>query len=87
MEKGMAKKKNPNIEETYPGVTEQIRQFEETEIPPCPHGGSDDTAIVRAGVIGRSITIAASTGKLKLVLNKTDEMGTYFCNNCKRYFN
>jgi len=73
-------------EDNYPGVTKQIRQFEEKELPTCTHCKSDDTATVRAGVIGRSITIAASTRKLKLVLNKTAEMGTYFCNNCKKYF-
>ena len=82
----MTKKKKPNIEENYPGVTEQIRRYEEAKLPTCPHCKSDDTAIVRAGVIGRSITIAASTRKLKLVLNKTAEMGTYFCNDCERYF-
>ena len=73
-------------EERYPGITEQIQRYSEAELPSCPHCKSDDTAIVRAGVIGRSITIAGSTRKLKLVLNKTDEMGTYFCNECKKYF-
>jgi len=82
----MSKKKKPDIEETYPGVTKQIENFEKSEIPPCPHCGSDDTAIVRAGIIGRSITVAASTRKMKLVPNKTKEMGTYFCHNCEKYF-
>jgi hypothetical protein len=82
----MTKKKKPNIEDNYPGVTNQIRQFEAEELPICPHCESDDTAVVRAGVIGRSITIAASTRKLKLVPNKTADMGTYFCYACKKYF-
>jgi len=82
----MSKNKKPNIEETYPGVTKQIENFENSEIPTCPHCGSEDTAIVRAGIIGRSITIAASTRKMKLVPNITDEMGKYFCRNCERYF-
>lgn len=82
----MPKKKVQDIEEAYPDITKQIRQFEEADLPPCLHCKSDDTAIVRAGVIGRSITIAASTRKLKLVPNKTEDMGTYFCNECKKYF-
>ena len=82
----MKKKKAPDIEKNYPGVTKQIRQFEEAELPSCPYCKSDDTAMVRAGVIGRSITVAASTRKMKLVPNITDEMGAFFCRNCERYF-
>lgn len=79
-------KENKTIEEQYPGITEQIRQFKEMELPSCPHCGSGDTASVRAGVIGRSMTIGASTRKIKLVMNRTDEMGKYFCNNCGKYY-
>ena len=82
----MAKRKKPDIEKNYPDVTEQIRRFEEAELPACPHCKSPKTAVVRAGVIGRSLTIAASTTKIKLVLNITNKMGTYFCNECKKYF-
>jgi hypothetical protein len=74
------------MEENYPGITEQIQGYKEAELPSCPHCGSEQTAVVKPGVIGRSITIAASTTKVKLVLNKTAEMGTYFCNICHKYF-
>jgi len=76
----MTKDKETDIEETYPGVSEQIERYKNTKLPTCPHCGSDDTAIVRAGLIGKLITFAASTRKIKLVLNKTAEMGDYYCN-------
>jgi hypothetical protein len=79
-------KEYKTAEEQYPGITEQIREFKEMELPSCPHCGSGDTASVQAGVIGRTMRISASTRKIKLVLNRTDEMGRYFCNNCKKYY-
>lgn len=79
-------KEYKNVEERYPGITEQIRHFEEMVLPACPHCGSADTASVQVGFIGRTIHIAASTRKFKLVLNMKDGMGKYFCNQCRRYF-
>jgi hypothetical protein len=76
-----------NIEDNYPDITEQIRRFVEAELPSCPHCGSDDTASVQVGMVGRAITIAASTKKVKLVPNAKDKLGIYFCNECKKYFN
>ena len=76
-----------NMEEIHPGITEQIRRFVEAELPSCPHCGSEHTATVQVGVIGRAITIAASTTKVKLVLNAKDKLGLYFCNQCNKYFN
>lgn len=73
-------------EERYPGITEQIRHFEEMELPSCPHCGSGDTASVQVGIIGRTIYIAGSTKKFKLVPNMKDKSGKYFCNNCKKYY-
>jgi ribosomal protein L13E len=73
-------------EERYPGITEQIRQFEEAEVPSCPHCGSGDTASVQVGIIGRTMIIAGSTRKFKLVPNVSDRLGKYFCNECKKYF-
>jgi len=66
-----------SMEEQYPGITEQIDRFKKAQLPSCPHCGSADTASVQVGVIGRTITIAASTRKIKLVLNRTHEMGKY----------
>ena len=79
--------KEVNIEDTYPDVTKQIRQFVEDELPSCPRCGSDNTARVQVGIIGRAITIAASTRKVRLVPNVEDRLGTYFCNACKKFFN
>jgi hypothetical protein len=72
--------------EAYPGVEEQLRRFKEAELPPCPHCGSSDTASVQVGVIGRTIYLAASTKKFKLVPNMKDKLGDYFCNECGKFF-
>jgi len=89
--KPSAKKDNlqqpENMEDSYPDITEQIRRFAEAELPSCPHCGSDNTASVQVGIIGRAITIAASTPKVKLVPNAKDKLGLYFCNACGKYFN
>ena len=78
--------KTDMLEENYPGIRKQIKKYRDAKLPSCPHCGSVYTAVVKPGVIGRSISIAASTNKMKLVLNKTPEMGNYFCNQCKKYF-
>jgi hypothetical protein len=75
-----------SLEDRYPGITEQIRRFKEADLPPCPHCGSGDTASVQAGVIGRTMNIAGSTRKFKLVMNMADKKGEYFCNECKKFF-
>ena len=79
--------KSVNLEENYPDITEQIRRFAEADLPSCPHCGSEDTASVQVGMVGRAITIAASTTKVKLVPNAKDKLGIYFCNECGKYFN
>src|SRR5215216_3356056 len=76
-----------NLEDNYPDITEQIRRFAEAELPSCPHCGSEDTASVQVGMVGRAVTIAAATTKVKLVPNAKDKLGIYFCNACKKYFN
>ncbi|MEP7134304.1 MAG: hypothetical protein ABI904_05175 [Chloroflexota bacterium] len=75
-----------SLEEQYPGITAQIRRFEEAELPSCPHCGSGATASVQVGLIGRTMCIAGSTKKFKLVMNMADKLGTYFCNECKKFF-
>jgi hypothetical protein len=82
----MAKKKQEiKIEQTYPGVTEQIDRYQKDEPSSCSHCGSANTANVMVGIMGRSITIAAETGA-KLVPNVEDRLGTYWCRNCKKFF-
>jgi hypothetical protein len=54
------------MEIKYPGIRETILHFEETKLPVCPRCGSDDTASVQSGIIGRTINISAATTKFKL---------------------
>jgi hypothetical protein len=76
-----------NLEEIYPGITEQIRLFVEAELPSCTHCGSEDTASVQVGMVGRAAMIGDATKKVKLVPNAKDKLGAYFCNVCGKYFN
>jgi hypothetical protein len=74
------------MESNYSGIVESILRFEEIELPSCPHCGSNNTAQVQCGVIGRTINIAAATTKFKLIPNEP-KPGNYFCNACKGFFN
>src|SRR5688572_22555207 len=76
-----------NVEEDYPDITEQIRRFAAAELPSCPHCGSSNTASVQVGMVGRALTIAESTPKVKLVPSAKEKLGIYFCNECGKYFN
>lgn len=76
-----------NLEEPYPGITEQIRRFAEAELPSCSHCGSSNTASVQVGVTGRAKVIADATTKVKAVPSAKDKLGIYFCNACGKYFN
>ena len=80
------KTKGTSLEDRYPGITEQIRQFKEAELPSCPYCGLGDTADVQVGIIGRTTIIAGFTRKLRLVPNMVDKLGKYYCNSCKKYF-
>jgi hypothetical protein len=81
------KKTSPNsMEERYPGITEQQNRFQQAELPPCSHCGSTDTARVQVGITGRTILLAGSTKKFKLVPNMKDRLGKYFCNACSKFF-
>lgn len=76
-----------HLEDGDPDIAEQIRLFKEAELPSCPFCGSMETASVQVGMVGRAITIAASTTKVKLVPGAKEKLGSYFCNNCGKYFN
>lgn len=74
-------------ESLYSGIRETIMHFEANELPICPRCDSDDSSLVEAGIIGRTIHIAAATTKFHLVPNyEFDLHGPYYCNACKMYF-
>jgi hypothetical protein len=74
------------LERRYPGIRDQILHFEDASLPACPRCGSQNTAEVNVGIIGRTISIAAATTKFKLIPNGP-KPGHYFCNACKTFFN
>jgi len=73
------------MEEQYPEITKQILNFENADLLACPQCGSEDTADVQVGIIGRTIYIASATLKFTLIPNGP-KPGRYFCNSCKKYF-
>jgi len=74
-----------DMERQHKGILEQIMRFENAELPPCLHCGSEDTADVQVGIIGRTIYISAATSKFSLIPNGP-RPGRYRCNSCKKYF-
>lgn len=75
-----------HIEKQYPGIGKTKLYFETATLPVCSRCGSEDTAEVGGGLVGRSINIAAATTKFKLVPN-SPKPGKYFCNTCNEFFN
>ena len=73
------------IEKRYPGLGETILHYERAKLPACAHCGSEDTAAVGGGLVGRSIAVASATTKFKLVPN--NRPGKQFCNSCNEFFN
>lgn len=73
------------LEKKYPGVVETIQGYEKAAIAACMHCGSANTAQVSCGITGRSMSIAASTTKFKLV-PAAPKLGAYFCNSCSRFY-
>jgi hypothetical protein len=73
------------MEDKYPGILQSVRQFEDAVLPECSYCGSEDTASVQCGVIGRTIYINGATSKFRLIGNGPKE-GKYFCNTCEKYF-
>lgn len=80
------KDETKRLEEQYPGITKQIKEFKEARLPPCPHCNSVETASVEVGIIGRVITLAALTKKIKIVPNMGDKKGNFFCKTCNKFF-
>ncbi len=75
-----------HIERQYPGIGDTILHYENATLPVCSRCGSTDTAEVGAGLIGRTINLAAATTKFKLIPNSPSP-ATYFCNECDEFFN
>jgi hypothetical protein len=71
-------------EKLYPGIRRSIAYYEGLDLPPCPTCGAVDTASVSAGIVGRSIHVAAATTKMRLLPDGHSEL--YYCNACGRYF-
>jgi hypothetical protein len=72
-------------EKLYPGIRESIDRYKNSDLPVCKHCGSKNTAVVQIGIMGRTILLAGSTSKIKLLINGP-KPGTYFCNDCKKFF-
>jgi predicted nucleic-acid-binding Zn-ribbon protein len=73
------------MEINYPGIRDQIYRLEQAAIPACPRCGSENTAEAQVGIVGRSISIATATNKIKLIPNGP-KPGKYFCNTCRGLF-
>ena len=78
-------KRLEKLERDYPGITSNIRHFEDAELPSCAHCGSGDTASVQIGIIGRTMAIAGMTRKFRLIANGP-KPGKYFCRTCQKYY-
>jgi hypothetical protein len=70
-----------DLEKMYPGIREQILRFENATLPVCTRCGSHDTAEFSVGLIGRSINIAGSTTRIRLIANGP-KPAAFFCNRC-----
>lgn len=75
-----------HMEKGSPGIGETILRFDEATLPVCSGCGSENTADVQCGIVGRTANIAAATTKFKLIANGP-KPGKYFCNVCNEFFN
>jgi hypothetical protein len=73
------------METKFPGIVEDIQDFESTDLPSCPKCGTYDTAQVECGLIGRTINIITATTKMKLIPNGP-KPGDFFCHPCGSFF-
>lgn len=74
------------MERQHRGIVETILSFENAALPVCSHCGSDNTATVNVGIVGRSIYLVTATTKAKLVPNMKDKLGKYFCHECNKFY-
>jgi hypothetical protein len=71
-------------EAMYPGFRKTLDYYEALALPPCPRCGSTHTAKVSSGLVGRSISLAAATTKMKLVPN--GHPADFHCGGCEQFF-
>jgi hypothetical protein len=71
------------VDAQRPGFRKTVEHWDAAELPPCPSCGSDDTAQVSAGLVGKSIHLAAATTKILPNGHPAD----FYCNQCESYFN
>ncbi|MCC6245562.1 MAG: hypothetical protein IT353_22215 [Gemmatimonadaceae bacterium] len=69
----------------YPGFRKTLNRYESMCLPGCPACQSTHTASVQMGIVGRSISLAAATTRIKLVTNPPVS-GQFFCNDCETFF-
>jgi hypothetical protein len=67
----------------YPGHIDMIVQYENAILPPCPFCGAWHTAQVSAGIVSRSIHLAAATTKFTI---RPNPKGKFICNECGEFF-
>lgn len=72
-------------EVAYPGLTEHIEALESLTLPGCPKCGSEESARAACGIVGRSITLAAATTKIRLV-STGPPPAKFYCNACAQFF-
>jgi hypothetical protein len=70
------------ISQDYKDALERYRNM---QLPPCPKCASTRTAIVKCGIGGMSLYLAANTPKI--LLRAGGIPGKYYCRECKKYFN
>jgi hypothetical protein len=69
----------------YPGFRKTLNKYEAMRLPACPLCQSTNTATVSMGIVGRSISLAAATTKVKLITNPPVS-GHFYCNDCEQFF-
>ena len=75
-----------SLDKSHPGIKKSILEIEAKVLPACVHCGSDDTASVGMGLVGRSMRMAGAPTKYHLIPGGP-RPGEFFCNSCREYFN
>jgi hypothetical protein len=75
---------DPDQDHGYPGLAAQTVRYRQMHLPPCIHCGSSSVKKVEAGVIGRTVTLAALTKQIHLVTGP--KPGEFRCETCGNYF-
>ena len=68
----------------YPGLANQVEQYECMVIPSCPLCSSSNTAKVVVEITGRTMSLTRATTKIHLIPNSP--RGQRYCYECKSYF-